>query len=653
MTRRTRRQFVRDTAALVTTAAAARPLVARADATAPLPFNSRWQVTPDRVWLGEEYWTNPLQDWRVASGRVECIKAAPERHVHLLTCAVGEGPGDFSTSVRLGRIDGKLAGGAGSAGFRVGISAALDDYRHALLFGKGLDAGITAAGKLFLGEPNARDATDLKLDLPAIELRLTARPDGNAYTVELSAHDPETGRQLGEVRRDKVPAGRLVGQLALVANYGGGPANRRRRQPVAAPGLGSGRFWFADWQAGGSKLVAHPERAFGPILFSQYTLSDGTLKMTAQMPPVGADDSHTVGLEIKCNGKWTHVAREPIHPEARTATFRVDDWDAAAQVPYRLTYALETTDGKSAAHEWSGVVRRDPVDGDLLTVADVSCNGHMAFPNAELVENMARLDPDMLAFTGDQFYESSGGYGVQRGPVDRAILDLLRKWYLHGWTWRMLTRDRPSVSIPDDHDVYQGNVWGEAGGPRHGTQEMGGYEMPPEWVNVVHRTQTSHHPDPFDPAPCRRGISVYFGPLVYGGVSFAVIADRQFKSGPEGKVPPTGNRGDHVVDPKFDPRTADVPGLELLGERQIAFLRDWVADWRGADEGRHLANDLHRHGHHARAESRSAPGRLRRQRLAANRAERRLARDSQSPGVSYRRRSAPAGRGALRHRAPR
>jgi alkaline phosphatase D len=66
-------------------------------------------------------------------------------------------------------------------------------------------------------------------------------------------------------------------------------------------------------------------------------------------------------------------------------------------------------------------------------------------------------------------------------------------------------------------------------------------------------------------------------------VSFAILADRQFKSGPEGKVPTTGDRGDHVLDPNFDPKTADLPGLTLLGERQMAFLRDWAADWRGAD----------------------------------------------------------------------
>jgi hypothetical protein len=265
------------------------------------------------------------------------------------------------------------------------------------------------------------------------------------------------------------------------------------------------------------------------------------------------------------------------------ATFRIAKWNDRAERPYRLAYTLRRNDGTSAEHHWHGFIRHDPVEAPVLTVADISCNFHSAFPNDRYVRNVAKLDPDFLAFTGDQFYESTAGYGVQRAPLDAAILDYLRKWYVHGWTWRELTRDRPSISIPDDHDVYQGNIWGESGAARRGTQEMGGYDMPAAWVNVVHRTQTSHHPDPYDPAPVKQGISVYFGPLTYGRVSFAILADRQFKNGPEGKVPPTGGRGDHVKDPKFDPRTADLPGLHLLGERQMKFLREWAADWRGAD----------------------------------------------------------------------
>jgi hypothetical protein len=155
---------------------------------------------------------------------------------------------------------------------------------------------------------------------------------------------------------------------------------------------------------------------------------------------------------------------------------------------------------------------------------------------------------------------------------------------MHGWTWRELTRNRPSISIPDDHDVYQGNLWGESGVGRKTTQEAGGYDMAPEWVNVVYRTQTAHHPDPYDPFPALRETIQYYGPLTYGRVSFAILADRQYKSGPDGKAPKTDTkRGDHVMDPAFDPKTANVPGVDLLGAKQEQFLREWASDWRGAD----------------------------------------------------------------------
>jgi phosphodiesterase/alkaline phosphatase D-like protein len=191
---------------------------------------------------------------------------------------------------------------------------------------------------------------------------------------------------------------------------------------------------------------------------------------------------------------------------------------------------------------------------------------------------MRKLDPDFIAFVGDQFYESTAGYGVTTQPLDAAILDYLRKWYCHGWTWRELTRDRPSISLPDDHDVYQGNIWGESGAPQQTTQEAGGYRMPGPWVNVCYLTQTSHHPDAYDPTPIEQGIMQYYGRLIYGGVDFAILADRQYKTGPEGMVPPTGGRADHVTDPNFDPKTADLPGLQLLGEMQEKFLAEWADD---------------------------------------------------------------------------
>jgi hypothetical protein len=68
--------------------------------------------------------------------------------------------------------------------------------------------------------------------------------------------------------------------------------------------------------------------------------------------------------------------------------------------------------------------------------------------------------------------------------------------------------------------------------------------------------------------------------MVYGDVSFAIIADRQFKSGPD-RVKTDGPRADHVASADFDTSTLDKPDLVLLGDRQEAFLRSWSKDWRG------------------------------------------------------------------------
>ncbi len=559
-----RRSFLQGTAALAAGCAA----TGGAAPARAAEYGSRWAETPDRVWPGPETWTNPLQDWRVAGGRLETTNPAPDRNVHLLTREVGAKEGELRLSVRVGRVaGGPLAQGGGSAGFRVGVQGPLREYRNNAIFGKGLDAGIAAGGGLFIGTPEAGDGS-VGPEAQAVELRFEAGVQG----ATLSAHDPATGKLLGRAVRAKLAPERLAGNLCLVSNYG-----------AAGPRAKAGdRFWFSDWAVSGSRVEAREERAFGPVLFSHYTLSRGVLKLSAQMPPLGPDDSPTVRLQVKRDGAWTTLAEERIHPEARIAAFKVGDWDASRDVPYRLAYALAWKGGKSEERSWEGVVRRDPVDKPVLTVADVSCNIHAAFPNADLVANMARLDPDLLAFTGDQFYESTGGYGTQRAPLGPSFIDYLRKWYLHGWTWRELTKDRPSLSIPDDHDVYQGNHWGEGGAARKTTQEAGGYEMPAAWLNVVHRTQTAHHPDPFDPAPAKQGLLQYYGDLLYGRVSFAVLADRMYKSGPDGKVPPTGRRGDHVTDPNYDPKTADLPGLELLGEGQMKFLRQWAVDWKGA-----------------------------------------------------------------------
>ena len=110
----------------------------------------------------------------------------------------------------------------------------------------------------------------------------------------------------------------------------------------------------------------------------------------------------------------------------------------------------------------------------------------------------------------------------------------------------------------------------------------GGYAQPAPMVNVVHRTNTAHHPDFYDPTPIKQNISVYYGDMVYGQISFAIVGDRMFKSGPKFTVTSWPGRPDHIKDPSIDIEALDQPGLVMLGDRQLKFLDAWGQDWTDA-----------------------------------------------------------------------
>ncbi|MGL4462440.1 MAG: hypothetical protein ACRC1K_09805, partial [Planctomycetia bacterium] len=583
-----RRTFLAESTALAAAVVVGPSLVLAADAKSePAVFQSRWDEALDRVWPGAEYWVAPQQDWRVAEGRLECVNLAARRTIDLLTHRRGERPGSFSVSVKLGSLDAaRVEGGKGSVGFFVGRRGPLGDVRNSAIHGGGFAVGVRPAasgvGELFVGDgPNGATAA-VTLDAAAVELQFAAATVDGRCKATLTARDPADGRVLGRVERTNLPADALFGNVALAVNFASEAGKPKKAVPVGP----FGRWWFANWRVGGTAVDHDPAAAFGPILFNQYTLHRRVLKMSVQMPPLGPDDDQTVRLQLKGDaGAWKTVATAAVDPAARNALFRVPEWNDAADASYRLSYTLKRRDGSSTEDHFEGTVRRDPGDADVLSVADISCNAHFAFPNDACVAAIAKLNPDLMAFTGDQYYESTAGFGVDRASPERSLLDVLRKWFLHGWTWRDLTRDRPTICLPDDHDVYHGNLWGEDGAAAPGVdgaaEAVGGYKMSAEFVNAVHRFQTAHHPD--SPAAAgARGTTGWFGPLVYGRVGFAILADRQYKTGPAGEVPPTGGgRADHVVDPAFDPATADKPGLQLLGEAQMTFLRQWADDWDG------------------------------------------------------------------------
>lgn len=295
--------------------------------------------------------------------------------------------------------------------------------------------------------------------------------------------------------------------------------------------------------------------------FALYTHDSGVLKMSAQLFPLMPDEAMEVRLELKTEGQWREVAKAPVIYPGWSAHFRIEPWDGTRDVPYRVRHGADAV--------FEGMIRRDPIDKDVIVVASLSCNSNADRGDRDtIVRNLKRQDPHLLFFAGDQSYDHQ---------------EHTAAWLLWGYQFREIIKDRPVVTIPDDHDIGQGNIWGEGGIVADSTAgDSGGYFYPAEYINMVHRCQTWHLPDPVDPTPIAQGITVYFTRLRVGGVDFAILADRQFKTGPKGKIPQMGPRPDHIRESGYDPNQVDLPGLHLLGDRQLAFLNAWAQDWTGA-----------------------------------------------------------------------
>jgi len=294
------------------------------------------------------------------------------------------------------------------------------------------------------------------------------------------------------------------------------------------------------------------------VAFGLYTVSKGVLKLSAQLYPLYPDETRTLRLETLKDQQWQEIATEEVNDLGWSALFRIENWDASLDVAYRLRH------GKKAMYE--GLIRHDPVEKDQIVVATFSCSSNRDRGDREsYVRNVEYLDPDLIFLAGDQSYDHT---------------EHTASWLLFGSQFGEIWRERPCISIPDDHDIGQPNLWGESGkvSTLSGASD-GGYTYHSEYVKMVERCQTANLPDPFDPTPIQQGIGVYYTNLLLGEVDFAILEDRKFKTGPAGKIPQQGPRPDHINDPSYDPTTIDVPGLVLLGERQLDFLDQW-STWK-------------------------------------------------------------------------
>ena len=445
-----------------------------------------------------------------------------------------------------------------------------------------LDRPVTTVAELYVLDSqlpsSGRVARQVVVeDLSQFRIRITLRE-----VVDAQAHIDLTftTRDRSQTLPVQIPAERLQGGISLVSHPGTGRSGKQ-----------TGQFWFQDLRVKGTRVQSHPERAVGPILSTMYTVDEGVLKLTAQLMPIGSNDPQAASLSTlqrRADGSIVsrQIATAPVIVPGWTATFRVEDWDARSPQEFSVQYGDQS---------YTGTIAMDPIDQETMTVAGFTGNhmvGHgferdgydyatnIWFPHQEIVDAVSFHEPDVLFFSGDQVYEGASPTFPDSDP-GHIKLDYLYKWYLWCWSYRDLTKRIPTICMPDDHDVYQGNIWGQGGRQSPGNDHHGGYVHPADFVKMVERTQTSHLPDPYQTEKIGQGIGTYFTDLVWGGVGIAILEDRKFKSGcARDDMPPSGTgRPDHFNDPDFDVSQLDVPGLTLLGEKQLEFLDDFAQDW--------------------------------------------------------------------------
>ena len=162
---------------------------------------------------------------------------------------------------------------------------------------------------MFIGNLNSEMLPKLSLEDISIKIIAKQQKDGN-YLITLKAKNTTLEETIS---RDNILPEWIEGGISLMChsgklkefpgkvkfedypNWGTTPDKHRG---------GNVKFGFSNWKVSGSKIEQHKEQAFGPILFTQHSISSKVLKLTAQMPPIGEKDGKMVEFQTKSNGNW-------------------------------------------------------------------------------------------------------------------------------------------------------------------------------------------------------------------------------------------------------------------------------------------------------------------------------------------------------------
>ncbi|TWT85111.1 PhoD-like phosphatase [Planctomycetes bacterium CA13] len=545
-----------------------------------------WKRVEDRRWPGSEFWANRLQDWSVVGGKLQCAYeygGNDWRTAHLLTHDFNATGDHFEAELSFS------ATADGHAGILLGGGEGKLNYKQASMIQgvPGLGGGFLvdfAFSKNSLCVRDFGSDAEIKIPAPLKETQLRNRVDTdtplrlkiigsrrNAETFSLVATLVANGNVLATVQAD-VPTDRLIGNVAIVSMGGTQQAPHQ----------------FFGVKLSGNRVSEHLERAYGPIGGVLYSVANGDLKIGVQCMSIGQtiDAGESFGNGWRCgvqvekrqpDGSWQSVTRPVGFSEPDYyALLRVKEHDRSKPADFRVVML----NGPEDAQPYMFHVPAEPNSGELV-IGGVSCTGDIGrmglgdksklkpdesyigiwsqanqwAPFSGITQPLIERKPDIVFFTGDQIYE----WWPTRIDVTDAMPDedYLYKWMIWHWSFQAVCSKFPCLIQTDDHDVWHPNLWGD--GSRlmtEGWDRGGGFIKSSYFVNMVQRTMCGHNPDAYSPGPNDSGITNYFCTFTYGGVDFALLEDRKFKS-----ALPSVHAG---MEPK------------MLGDAQLRMLAEWV-----------------------------------------------------------------------------
>ncbi|HSL85754.1 MAG TPA: hypothetical protein VK861_02330, partial [Bacteroidales bacterium] len=102
----------------------------------PVTVQYDFNSVNDRIWIGEDFWAVPLEDWRIAHGRIEFTGEGQQATCTVLPYVIGPGENSFVINLEMGLLE--QGANNGSAGLIIGSQAPEDDdIRAAIFFGSG------------------------------------------------------------------------------------------------------------------------------------------------------------------------------------------------------------------------------------------------------------------------------------------------------------------------------------------------------------------------------------------------------------------------------------------------------------------------------------------------------------------------------------